>query len=85
MKKMKYSEMIKFMNDNGIRLIQPLVADTVDSSLPLGIDISEEEYESICESVFDTYLDNMDDDQTLDDIWDYAEQELIKRGYKEEL
>lgn len=80
---MKYSEMIKFMNDNGILLLQPIVADTVDSLLPIGCDMSEEEYEEICGKVFDTYRENMDDNSTLDDIWYIAEEELVKRGYKE--
>lgn len=79
---MKYGEMIKFMNDNGILLIQPIVADIVDTMLPIGCDISEEEYEEICSKVFSTYIDNMDDDQTLDDIWDYTEKALVIRGYK---
>ena len=81
-RKIKYSEMIKFLNDNGILLLQPVIADTVDVLLPLGCDMTEEEYEEICDCVFDGYLDKADD-ATLDDIWDLAEEELINRGYKE--
>lgn len=84
MKKMKYSEMVKFLNDNGILLLQPVIADTVDTLLPIGCDISEEEYEEICDCIFDGYLDKADD-ATLDDIWDLAEEELMKRNIKEEL
>lgn len=36
MKKMKYCEMVKFLNDNGILLLQPVIADTVDTLLPKG-------------------------------------------------
>lgn len=79
---MKYGEMIKFMNANGILLIQPIVADVVDVLLPIGCNISEEEYEDICDKVFNAYCDNMDDGQTLDDIWRIADEELINRGYK---
>lgn len=81
-RKMKYSEMTKFLNDNGILLLQPIIADTVDILLPIGCNMAEEEYEEICDCVFDGYLDKADD-ATLDDIWDLAEEELIKRGYKE--
>jgi hypothetical protein len=83
-RKIKYSEMIKFLNDNGILLLQPVIADTVDVLLPLGCDMTEEEYEEICDCVFDGYLDKADD-ATLDDIWDLAEEELVKRNIKEEL
>ena len=81
-RKIKYSEMIKFLNDNGILLTQPVIADTVDALLPLGCDITEEEYEEICDCVFDGYLDKADD-ATLDDIWDLTKEELIKRNIKE--
>lgn len=82
MKKMKYSEMVKFLNDNGILLLQPVIADTVDTLLPIGCNMPEEEYEEICDCIFDKYLDKVDD-ATLDDIWNLAEEELINRGYKE--
>ena len=84
MKKMKYGEMIKFMNDNGILLMQPIIADTVDTLLPIGCNISEEEYEEICECIFDKYLDEADD-ATFNDIWDLVEEELMERNIKEEL
>lgn len=77
---MKYSKMIKFMNDNGILLMQPVVADTVDSLLPIGCDISDDEYEEICDCVFNEYLNNTDNPEL--DIWYLVDEELIKRGYR---
>ena len=80
MKKMKYGEMIKFMNDNGILLMQPIIADTVDTLLPIGCNISEEEYEEICEAIFDEYLNNADNPDL--DVWYLVDEELTKRGYR---
>ena len=80
MKKMKYGEMIKFMNDNGILLMQPIIADTVDTLLPIGCNISEEEYEEICEAIFDEYLNNVDNPDL--DVWYLVDEELTKRGYR---
>lgn len=79
---MKYKEMIKFMNDNGILLMQPLVADVVDTLLPLGHNISDDEYEEICDDIFTECLGTVCDG--TEDIWDVAERELDRRGYKEE-
>ena len=78
---MKYSEMIKFMNDNGILLMQPLVADAVDTLLPLGCNISDDEYEEICDDIFTECLGKVCDGE--EDIWDVVERELVKRGYRE--
>lgn len=75
---MKYSEMTKFLNDNGIMLMQPIIADTVDVKLPLGANISEDEFEEICECVFNAYLDNADDPDL--DVWNLVDEELTKRG-----
>ena len=80
MKKMKYGEMIKFMNDNGILLMQPIIADTVNTLLPIGCNISEEEYEEICEAIFDEYLNNVDNPDL--DVWYLVDEELTKRGYR---
>jgi hypothetical protein len=74
---MKYREMVKFLNDNGIYVIQPVIANTLDAQLEH--DIPDEEFEEICKTVEDTYLDCLDEP----DIWQLVDEELIKRGYKE--
>ena len=79
---MKYGEMVKFLNDNGILLLQPLIADTVDVLLPIGSNVSDDEYEEICEKIFDNYLDDPDLDKGLDIIWSLTEDELARRGYR---
>ena len=73
---MKYSEMVKFLNDNGIYVIQPVIASELDAQLEHSI--PEEEFEEICKSVFDTYLECLDEP----DIWQLVDEELTKRGYK---
>ena len=81
---MKYSEMTKFLNDNGILVMQPVIANEVDGQLPIGCDISEDEFEEICEKVFQTYLDSIWSNPDLD-IWYLVDEELTNRGYKEVL
>ena len=76
---MKYSEMTKFLNDNGILVIQPVIANEVSSQLIKWI--PDEEFEDICNSVFRTYLDNVLDPDI--DIWYLVDEELTNRGYKE--
>ena len=78
---MKYCEMIKFLNDNGILLMQPVIADMVDSQLPIGVDISENKFEEICESVFNKFLESDFNSDT--NVYDLVEEELTNRGYKE--
>jgi hypothetical protein len=78
---MKYGEMIKFLNDNGIMLMQAVISNEVDAQLLTGI--SEEEFEEICECVYKTYLDNVLDPDI--DIWYLVDEELTTRGYKEVL
>lgn len=73
---MKYSEMTKFFNDNGITVMQPVIANEVDAQLET--DIPEEEFEEICASVYDTYLSCFEEP----DIWELVDEELTKRGYK---
>ena len=70
------------MNDNEILLIQPLIADAVDSQLPIGCNISEDEFEEVCAKVYATYIGCIFIDEP--DIWDFVDKELTKRGYKEE-
>lgn len=74
---MKYSEMVKFLNDNGILVIQPIIANEVDSQLENSI--PEEEFEEVCAVVFDLYLSCYEEP----DIWDLVDEELTRRGYKE--
>lgn len=78
---MKYSEMTKFLNDNGIYAMQPVIANEV--SAQAYTDIPEDEFEEICAKVYDTYLDCVEDPDL--DIWYLVDEELTKRGYKEGL
>jgi hypothetical protein len=74
---MKYSEMVKFLNDNGILVMQPVIASEVSAQLET--DISEDEFEEICAKVFDMYLGSIDEP----DIWYLVDEILTERGYKE--
>jgi hypothetical protein len=80
---MKYGEMMKFLNDNGIMLMQVVIANEVDNQLPIRSNVSEDEFEEICEIVFKEYLENAFDPDL--DIWYLVDEELTKRGYKEVL
>lgn len=73
---MKYSEMVRFLNDNGIKVMQPVIASELDAQLET--DISEEEFEEICASVEDKYLCCFEEP----DIWELVDEELTARGYK---
>ena len=77
---MKYRDMIKFMNNNGILLMQPLVADAVDTLLPIGCNMSDDEYEDICDCIFTECLGIVCDG--TDDKWEVTKRELTKRGYR---
>lgn len=74
---MKYSEMTKFLNDNGILVMQPVIANEVDAQLMA--DIPEDEFEEICAKVFDMYLGSIDEP----DMWYLVDEILTERGYKE--
>lgn len=73
---MKYGEMIKFLRDNNMYAIQPAIANEVESQLE--VEIPEEEFESVCQTVFDIYMDCVEEP----DIWYLVNDELIHRGYK---
>lgn len=73
---MKYSEMTKFLNDNGIMVMQPVIANEVSAQLE--VDISEDEFEEICKKIYNIYLECFDPD-----IWYLVDEELTDRGYKE--
>lgn len=70
---MKYRKMVKFLNDNDIRVIQPYIASEVEAQLEQ--DIPDEEFEEICESVYDVYMSCIDEP----DIWQLAHDELERR------
>lgn len=74
---MKYREMIKFLNDNGILVMQPVIASELDAQLET--EIADEEYEDICATVYEQYLGSYEEP----DIWYLVNDELVKRGYKE--
>ena len=73
---MKYREMTKFLNRNGISAIQPVIASEV--SVQLENDIPDDEFEEICEQVFDTYRGCIEEP----DIWYLVDEVLSARGYK---
>jgi hypothetical protein len=73
---MKYAEMTKFLNDNGILVMQPVIASEVNAQLE--IDISEDAFENVCAKIYETYLDCIDEP----DIWYLVDEELTNRRYK---
>lgn len=74
---MKYKEMTKFLNDNGILVMQPVIASELDAQLET--EITDDEYENICTTVYEQYLDSIEEP----DIWWLVNDELVKRGHKE--
>ena len=73
---MKYREMTKFLKDNGISAIQPIIAREVEAQLEKNI--SDEEFENICCKIYNTYLDCIEEP----DIWYLVDEELTKKEYK---
>ena len=74
---MKYSEMVKFLNDNDIKVMQPVIANEVNAQLEK--DITDEEFENVCHEIYGIYLDCIEEP----DIWYLVNDELVERGYKE--
>ena len=74
---MKYREMTKFLNDNGIMAMQPVIANGVEAQLET--DIPNDEFEEICEEVYECYLDCIEEP----DIWYLVDKVLVERGLKE--
>lgn len=74
---MKYKEMVKFLNDNYILVMQPVIASEVVNQLE--VSISDDEFEEICTKIYDIYLHC---EKELD-IWWLVNDELVKRKYKE--
>lgn len=77
-KNVEYGKMVKFLKDNGIDVIQPLIANEV--SFQLAKNISSDEYESICKEVYDTYSKRVN--AGYSDVWIIVHMVLEKRGYK---
>lgn len=75
---MKYREMVKFLNDNDIKVMQLVIANEVNAQLEK--DIIDEEFENVCSKIYDIYLDCIEEP----DIWYLVDEELTKRGYKGE-
>lgn len=76
-REMKYGEMTRFLNDNGILVMQPVIASELDAQLET--EITDDEYENICTTVYEQYLDSIEEP----DIWWLVNDELVKRGHKE--
>ena len=73
---MKYSEMIKFLNDNDIKVMQPVIANEVNSQLEKYI--TDEEFEIVCHKIYEIYLGCIEEP----DIWYLADEVLTEMGYK---
>jgi hypothetical protein len=73
---MKYSEMVKFLNNNGIDAIQPIIASEVNAQLEKNI--TDDEFENVCHKIYGAYLD-CDEEP---DMWYLVDEELTERGYK---
>ena len=72
----RYSEMTKFLNDNGIMAMQPVIANEVSAQLMESVD--ENVFEEICRKVCDTYLECDEEPR----IWNLVDEELKSRGLK---
>ena len=73
---MNYSEMVRFLNENGIDAIQPIIAGEVDAQLETNI--TDEEFEDVCNNIFGLYLGCIEEP----DMWSLVDEELTARGYK---
>lgn len=73
---MKYKEMVKFLNDNGIKVMQPVIANEVNAQLEKKI--TDEEFEIVCHNIYEAYLDCIEEP----DVWYLVDDELTERGYK---
>lgn len=74
---MKYREMVEFLNENNIKVMQPVIANEVNAQLET--DITDEEFENVCEVIYEDYLDCTGEP----DIWYLVHDELVAAGYKE--
>lgn len=71
----KYHDMEQFLNDKGIGTLQPYVASTVSAMLP--IEIEDDEFDDICDSVINKYLCDVN---KQDRIVDLTLEELGRRN-----
>lgn len=72
---MKYEELLNYLTENKISAIKFFIAEEVDRWCDL---YPQEEYESICERVYDRYLYTNDEPN----IYDLVQIELEERGYE---
>lgn len=73
---MRYSEIPKFLSDNGLTVTQVVIAKEVDDQLLQNID--EAEFEEICSKLYresSMYA-------AEGNIWAAVDEELSSRGYK---
>lgn len=75
---MKYSEMLGFLKKHDIKPIQAMIAEEVTSQLRSTV--RDSEFNDICVSVYNVYLDCVNDV----DIWYLVDEELTSRGLKGE-
>ena len=73
---MRYGKMVKFLNDNGIMVMQAVIANEVDAQLFTSIE--DNLFEEICDKIFKTYLDSVFDDEPC--IHNLVAEELRSRG-----
>lgn len=73
---MKYKDILKFLKDNEIHAIKPKIADQVDHQLE--VEISDEEFEEICNKIYNLYMDYVEEP----DVWELVNDELVSRGHK---
>jgi hypothetical protein len=79
----KYADMTKFLNQNGITTIQPIIASQVDAMFPLHFSF-EKEYEEICAAVYDKYMERIfEEDNDIEIIIKCIKEEFYNRGYKD--
>ena len=76
---MKYLEILKFLNENNIAVMQPVIASEVSSQL--AVQVSDEKFDEICEEAYNKYLDNCDNPDL--DIWYVVDEVLCKHNLKE--
>lgn len=72
---MRYSEIPKFLSDNGLTVTQVVIAKEVDDQLLQ--DIDESEFEEICSKLY-----HESSTGKLSIIWAAVDEELSSRGYK---
>lgn len=72
----RFSEMTQFLNDNGIMVMQPVIANEVSAQLQESV--TDEAFEKICTNVMNKYLECDEEPR----IWDLVDEELKEWGLK---